>query len=45
MTDPHGADKFRINCVLKNVDRFYEAFGVGEHDAMYIAPEARVKIW
>jgi len=27
------------------VDAFYEAFDVKEGDAMYLAPEDRVKIW
>jgi len=44
-TDPHSPDKARINIILANFDPWYEAFGVSEDDAMYIAPENRVRIW
>lgn len=45
LTDPHAPAKFRVNGVLKNVDRFYDAFGITPEDPMYIAPEKRAKIW
>jgi endothelin-converting enzyme len=31
--------------VLPNMPEFYKAFDVKEGDAMYLAPEKRVKIW
>ncbi|MBV7431870.1 peptidase M13 [Dermabacteraceae bacterium TAE3-ERU5] len=43
--DPHSPAEFRCNQILKNVDSFYEAFGVKEGDGMYLAPEDRVSIW
>lgn len=43
--DPHSPAEFRANGIVSNVDAFYDAFGVTENDAMYIAPEDRVKIW
>jgi len=43
--DPHSPPEFRCNGVVRNIDSFYEAFGVGEGDALFLAPEARVRIW
>lgn len=43
--DPHSPPEFRCNGVVRNVDAFYEAFGVGEGDALYLEPEGRVRIW
>ena len=43
--DPHSPDEFRCNQTLRNVDEFYEAFGVTEKDALWLDPSERVKIW
>ncbi|OBJ05746.1 peptidase M13 [Mycobacterium alsense] len=43
--DPHSPPEFRCNGVVRNVDAFYEAFGVGEADALYLEPQHRVRIW
>jgi len=42
---PHSPPNFRVNGTVVNVPAFYEAFEVQEGDAMYVAPENRVKIW
>jgi len=44
-TDPHSPGEFRALGSLSNMPEFYKAFNVKEGDAMYIAPEKRVKIW
>jgi putative endopeptidase len=44
-TDPHSPAMYRVNGVVRNVPEFYEAFDVAESDALYLAPEDRVKIW
>jgi endothelin-converting enzyme/putative endopeptidase len=44
-TDPHSPGEFRALGSLSNFDQFYEAFDVKQGDAMYLAPEKRVKIW
>ena len=44
-TDPHSPGEFRALGSLSNMNEFYKAFDVKEGDAMYIAPEKRVKIW
>ncbi|NKY60632.1 M13 family metallopeptidase [Nocardia flavorosea] len=43
--DPHSPPEFRCNAVVRNIDAFHEAFEVKPEDALYLAPEERVKIW
>lgn len=45
MTDPHSPAEFRVNGSVRNMDAWYEAFGVKAGDKLYVAPEARVRIW
>ncbi|MDD7812055.1 M13 family metallopeptidase [Mycobacterium sp. CSUR Q5927] len=44
-TDPHSPPEFRCNGVIRNIDAFYDAFGVAEDDALYLEPAQRVRIW
>jgi predicted metalloendopeptidase len=44
-TDPHSPPEYRANGSVRNVDAFYEAFGVKEGDRMFLKPEERVRIW
>ena len=44
-TDSHSPAEFRALGSLSNMNEFYQAFDVNVGDAMYIAPEKRVKIW
>jgi putative endopeptidase len=43
--DPHSPPDQRCNAVVSNLDAFHEAFDVRESDALYRAPEERVRIW
>ncbi|PJM73484.1 peptidase M13 [Bifidobacterium primatium] len=43
--DPHSPAEFRTNGIVRNVDLFYKAFDVTEGDAMWLAPDQRVRIW
>ena len=43
--DPHSPPEFRCNAVVRNIDAFHEAFEVKPEDALFLAPEDRVKIW
>ncbi len=45
ITDPHSPSEYRCNGILANMDAFYEAFPIKPDSEMYIAPEARVRIW
>lgn len=44
-TDPHSLGKLRVNATLKNIDEFFEAFGIEEGDKMWRPKEERVVIW
>ncbi|MDC1118984.1 M13 family metallopeptidase [Gammaproteobacteria bacterium] len=44
-SDPHSPSEFRVNGVVRNFDEWYEAFDVQPEDALYLAPEDRVRIW
>jgi len=44
-TDTHSPGKVRATQPLKNIDVFYDAFDIKEGDAMWLAPEERVRIW
>jgi len=44
-TNPHSPGSVRAFVPLRNVDAWYDAFGVKEGDANYIKPEERVRIW
>jgi putative endopeptidase len=43
--DPHSPPDLRCNAVVTNLDAFHEAFEVQESDALYTAPDQRVRIW
>ncbi|MGL4313087.1 MAG: M13 family metallopeptidase [Sphingomonas sp.] len=44
LSDPHSPGKYRT-AEVRNIDAWYQAFGVLPGDAMYLAPEDRVKVW
>lgn len=43
--DPHSPNEFRCNQIVRNIDAFYEAFGVRESDALWLPEDQRVTIW
>lgn len=45
LTDVHSPGEFRVNGVVRNVDAWYEAFGIKPGDKLYLPPEKRVRIW
>ena len=44
-TDPHSHSEARTNAIVRNFDAWYLAFDVQPGQALYLPPEARVKIW
>jgi putative endopeptidase len=44
-TDPHSPNEFRCNQIVRNMDAFYDAFGVTPENELWLAPEERVTIW
>jgi putative endopeptidase len=43
-TDGHAPESFRI-ATVRNLDAWYDAFDVKPGQSLYLAPEARVRIW
>jgi hypothetical protein len=43
--DPHSPGEFRCNQIVRNLDEFYGAFGVGADDKLWLEPAGRVRIW
>ena len=43
--DPHSPGMIRAVAPLRNIDAWYDAFGVKPGDKLYIPPEDRVRIW
>ncbi|MDQ1581489.1 MAG: putative endopeptidase [Microbacteriaceae bacterium] len=43
--DPHSPNEFRCNQIVRNIDEFYETFGLSEGDALWLDPAERVSIW
>lgn len=43
--DPHAPGQYRASATVRNIDAWYEAFGVQPGDEAYLAPEARARIW
>jgi len=44
VTDPHSPGEFR-SAEVRNIDPWYEAFQPKPGEALYLAPDQRVKIW
>lgn len=45
LVDVHSLGRNRVNATLRNIDSWYEAFGITEGDAMYMPEQERVIIW
>jgi putative endopeptidase len=43
--DSHSPAQFRVDGPLRNVDAWYDAFGVKPGDKLYLTPDDRVRIW
>jgi hypothetical protein len=43
-TDGHAPGQFRA-LTVRNIDAWYDAFGVKQGDKLYLAPDERVKVW
>lgn len=43
--DEHSLARNRVNGILPNIAMWYDAFGIQPGDALYIAPEKRIKLW
>ncbi|APG50048.1 TPA: M13 family metallopeptidase [Providencia stuartii] len=45
LTDPHSPNQFRANGVVRNMDEWYQTFGVDKDSKLYLEPEQRIRIW
>ena len=45
LSDPHAPGEFRAKGTVRNLDAWHAAFDVKPGDRLYLAPEARVRIW
>jgi putative endopeptidase len=44
LTDPHSPSEWRV-AEVRNIDAWYAAFDVKPDQKMYLAPDARVRVW
>lgn len=45
LLDEHSPNKYRVDAVLAQFQKFYDTYGISENDGMYISPEYRLGIW
>ena len=45
VSDPHSPERARVDIPVRNIDAFYEAFGLKAGDPMFVPAENRVRIW
>lgn len=45
LLDDHSPNKFRVNAVLAQFQKFYDTYGITENNGMYISPQYRLGIW
>lgn len=45
VTDPHSPSEYRANGIVRNMDRWYNAFDVKQGDKLYLPSPERIKIW
>jgi putative endopeptidase len=44
-SDPHSPGRFRVLGPVRNIQAWYDAFGITPDSSMYIPPEKRAHIW
>ena len=44
-SDPHSIGRNRVNVTLRNIDTFFDAFGIKPGDKMWRDPADRAIIW
>jgi predicted metalloendopeptidase len=44
-SDPHSIGRDRVNATLRNIDTFFDAFGIKAGEKMWLDPADRAIIW
>ena len=44
-SDKHSPPVARVNGPMRNLDAWYEAWGINQHDKLFLAPKDRVRLW
>jgi putative endopeptidase len=44
-SNPHAPSQYRVDGIVRNLDAWYEAFGIRPNNRLFLAPEQRVRIW
>ncbi len=44
-SDPHSPARFRVEGPVRNMDSWYEAFGVKPGEKLFLKPEERARLW
>jgi putative endopeptidase len=45
LSDPHSPAEYRADGATRNLDAWYQTFGVTQNEKFYLAPENRVHLW
>jgi len=45
VSNPHSYRSFRVNGVVRNIDAWYQAFGIEPGDQLYLEAARRARIW
>jgi putative endopeptidase len=45
VANAHAPAQYRVDGVVRNMDAWYEAFGIKPDDKLFVAPADRVRIW
>ena len=43
--EPQAIGRYRVNATLRNIDTFFDAFGIKPGDKMWLDPADRAIIW
>jgi endothelin-converting enzyme/putative endopeptidase len=44
VTDGHAPPEYRTD-IVRNLDAWYGAFPVTDHDSLFLPPDSRVRVW
>ena len=45
LKNEHPPEYYRVNGTVQQFEEFYDCYGIGEGDRMYLSPEKRIAIW